>query len=349
MEVNIGAWIILTFIVLVLLLLSIFYGKEFKSLLARFADDFEFEPEENVNDVYLKCSPKISKCLSNPPTQHSTCDSTDSDTKREMVKKEPTKLPLKDATEGSTINNNNNNNNNRRRRRRRRNRRRLHLKSALLKYLNHLTFDEAIARDKRSFLDLFIDILRSQFLSSKFSLDIASFKFLLLILNVGICCSLNGLLFNEEYISEKYKGNTNFVNLFVRTELPRVFCSAILTFILHLLIHFLFSFKKLFTLLILTKRKKVQGKPPEIFSKIKKRLIIYTVIVIILIIGLWYYVSAFCAVYLATQNIFLASSAFSVIFFLAFVVIFSLILALLRKTSIRIKSKTLFGCTSCLL
>ena len=72
-----------------------------------------------------------------------------------------------------------------------------------------MDYEDAIKKDKRKFFEYFMDKLKTnQILLNTFysnePLRPRSIKILLLILNIDLYFVINGLFFNEEYISDAY-------------------------------------------------------------------------------------------------------------------------------------------------
>ena len=324
MKVNVGTWIFFCFIFLALLTPSLFYKRELKKV------NFEYEnqTEQNDNNNNIDNDDNNNNNDDDNNNNNNNDDDDDSnddnendnnDNDEEVSSKCSTKAseclpnpPIRNKVKiknNSKIKHNNKHN----------------------IWLNHLSFSDAILYHKRNFYLLFIDILKNQILSSKFSIEIVSFKLLLLLLNISLCFTFNGLFFSQDYISQTYHHHKNIL---INTQLPRVFISTIFSFISFLFIHFIFSFKKHHI---------------NSLSKIKNKLFLFTTIIIAIMTGLWYYITAFSVVYWGSKNIYFGSSALSLIFLFILIIIFSLLLSFLRITSLTFKSQKLFNFTSYLL
>ena len=171
--------------------------------------------------------------------------------------------------------------------------------------LQELGYKSSLIYDKRSFMKMYFSFLKeSQIILSTFCsknyLDLFIIKLSFLTFNFQISFFLNALFYTEDYISETYHndGVLNFIS-----SLPKSIYSFMVAMIITNLLRMLSNSKSELMRIIIRQRKTrnyinlINIK----LLKLRKKLIVYFTLIILLGIFFLYYVTAFCAVYYNSQ------------------------------------------------
>ena len=167
-------------------------------------------------------------------------------------------------------------------------------------------------------------------------------KLSFLVCNFQISFFLNAFFYSDEYISSAYH-NDGVLDFF--SGLPKSIYSFFATLVITNLLRMLSNSKNELTRLIRNKRKDnnyiffVNNK----LVKLKRKLIIYFILVFLLSILCLYYVSAFCSVYYYSQKYWFIGflESFSLNFILAIFICF--FISLFRYISIKNRIKYLYA------
>ena len=173
--------------------------------------------------------------------------------------------------------------------------------------LNNLEYVEACKYDKRTFLKTYWSVLKREhiilftFVSRNdhnlFYVKIERFIFLL-------CTQLfmNGLFFIDDSMHKTTKSKDyNFVQ-----QLPKIIFSLICTHVIEVFLCYLsMTDTVIYEIKDLSKRKHTEQIIAEKINTMKKKLIAYFIVTLVLFIFYWYFVSAFCAVFQNTQKAYL--------------------------------------------
>ena len=187
---------------------------------------------------------------------------------------------------------------------------RLHHKKVNYAYtdeeLRDMNFEEAMHNDNRTFFRIYIAILKEEhiilntFLTDVY-LELRSIKLSFLVFSFEISFFLNAVFYTDEYISQAYH-NDGVLDFF--SSLPKSLYSFIVTLVVSNLLKMLSNSKKQLMKIIKDidyKQKYLELMDAELY-KLKKKLAIYYVIVFLLGLFFFYYISAFCAVYSNSQK-----------------------------------------------
>jgi len=169
-----------------------------------------------------------------------------------------------------------------------------------------MDFEHAILYDKRIYLRMYWGILvDNQIILDTFCtenyLHLFIIKLSFMIFNFQINLFLNAFFYTDEYISDAYHNN-GVLDFF--TSLPKSIYSFIATLIITNLLKMLSNSKSELTRVIRNKRKDnnyiffINNK----LGKLRKKLIVYFILVFLLDLIFLYYVSVFCAVYHYSQK-----------------------------------------------
>ena len=172
--------------------------------------------------------------------------------------------------------------------------------------MQNMEYEEAILYDKRSYIRMYWSfLLESQIILETFCADNHLYLFVtklsFFIFTFQINFFLNALFYTDDYISDAYHNNgvLDFIS-----GLPKSIYSFITTLIKTNLLKMLSNSKSELTRAI--RRRKRYNNYSNIIniklSKLRKKVIVYFILVFLLGIILLYYVTAFCAIYRNSQK-----------------------------------------------
>ena len=172
--------------------------------------------------------------------------------------------------------------------------------------IQDLDYEEAIIYDKRSFLKIYWGFLiDSQIILGTFctgnNLDLFSIKLSFLVFTFQISFFLNSLFYTDEYISNAYH-NDGVLDFF--TGLPKSIYSFFATLITTNLLRMLSSSKSEL-MGVIRRNSRFQNYTNIInnkLSKLRKKLVVYFILLFVLESFFLYYVTSFCAVYRNSQK-----------------------------------------------
>ena len=212
--------------------------------------------------------------------------------------------------------------------------------------IQDMDYEDAIIYDKRDYFRIFwAFLLESQIILGTFCtenyLDLFIIKLSFFVFTFQISFFLNALFYTDDYISDAYHndGVLDFIS-----GLPKSIYSFIATFITTNLLKML-SNSKSELIRVIKERKRYNNYMDVInvkLEKLRKKLIIYFVLVFLLEIFFLYYVTAFCAVYRNSQNYWFIGCLESFVMDSLVSLIICIFLSLLRYISIRKKIKCCF-------
>ena len=213
--------------------------------------------------------------------------------------------------------------------------------------LQELSYEEALIYDKRSFIKMYFSFLEDSqiilntFLSKNY-LDLLVIKLSFLIFTFQMSFFLNALFYTEDYISEAYHndGVLNFIS-----SLPKSIYSFIATLIITNLLKMLSNSKSELMKIIIERRNAKNY--TELINikllKLRKKLVVYFFLIVLLGILFLYYVTAFCAVYYNSQKFWIIGciESFAMDSLAAFVI--CAFITLFRYISIKKRIKYLYS------
>ena len=210
--------------------------------------------------------------------------------------------------------------------------------------LNDFTYKEASNKDKRTFFQLLISLIKTKHLiiftfyqTNDYNSQIM--KICLFFFLFALYYIVNALFFNDETMHKIYEeeGIFNFIYF-----IPQIIYSLIITSIINILIKELSLSEKT---ILKIKQEKDFEKLNELIPKVIKCLIIKFILFFLfsfLFLGFfWYYISCFGAVYKNTQIILLNDTLISFAISLVYPFIFYLLIALIRYPTLNKKEKCL--------
>ena len=173
--------------------------------------------------------------------------------------------------------------------------------------LNNLEYKEACRYDKRSFLKTYWSVLKREhiviftFISrNDYNLFYVKIERFLILLCTQMF--MNGLFFTDDSMHKATKSTDyNFGQ-----QLPKIIFSLIGTHLIEVFLCYLsMTDTVMYEVKDLTKRKHTEQVIAEKINTMKKKLIVYFIVTLVLFAFYWYFVAAFCAVFQNTQKIFL--------------------------------------------
>ena len=170
--------------------------------------------------------------------------------------------------------------------------------------LNKLPYDQAIKLDKRNYCDYYASLLRTKHLlvfsfMPVFDYNSRILKIFLFFFNFTVNFVVNALFFNDDTMHKIYTdgGSFNFIY-----NIPQILYSALICGFLNGIINLLALSDSSFVLLKNKSNKNnVRTKAKEMISILKIKFAFFFVINLVLLVGFWFYLGCFCAVYKNTQ------------------------------------------------
>ena len=212
-------------------------------------------------------------------------------------------------------------------------------------YLNYLKYNEALNEDKRSFLQIYYGFLKySQLIIFSFitnsDYNLKFIKIILCIFSFICYFFFNTLFFNDKSMTNIYKNKGKYQFLY---SIPKTLFSSICCILINNLLKFIsLSNKHIISLSNEKDPKKEENLLKKIIRCLKIKLIIFFILIILFSSVFWYYVTAFCAVYINTKIHLIKNTLISFTESMLYPFGICLITATLRKISLRFKIKTLF-------
>ena len=217
--------------------------------------------------------------------------------------------------------------------------------------LDDMEYDDAIKLDKRSFCEFFIAKLKTnQIFANTFyykdNIRPFSIKILILLLDIDLYFTINGLFFSEEYITELYhlEKEDGFFT-FIPRSISRFFYTTIASVIIGIILDCIFIEEKKIKRILLREKEDVLQLRYEIAltsKSLHKRYKIFIFICFFIAIISWYYVSCFNNVYKTVKIEWIKSSIVIIIIMQIISLLVSLLESLLREISFQCKSEKIY-------
>ena len=180
--------------------------------------------------------------------------------------------------------------------------------------LNNMDYSEACDSDKRSCCRTYWSVIKREhfvlftFISKKdFNLFYVKIeRFFILICSE---MAMNGMFFVHETMYKKKTGDTSYAQ-----RIPQIIFSLLVSHVIEVILCYLgMTDQDYYEIKDLTKIEKKDKKVFDILKCTRRKLIGFYLFTFVLFLFYWYFISAFCAVYQNTQNIFLRDSATSIL------------------------------------
>ena len=229
--------------------------------------------------------------------------------------------------------------------------------------LNNYTFEEALKYDHRALCVIFyIFILSKQIFFHTFlfrsPLELFSLRLCLFLFIISSDLSLNALFYFNNNISKKYRHSKNIFLFAFSDNTIIIFLSTFVGFILLTFLSKLSnstsSIRNVFKKeeekmkkdknykVTLKRKKEILFEIEEILQKYKIKIIVLIIIELILMLFFWYFVTAFCHVYVGTQTSWLLDSCLSIIIRAIIELLISFLLAKIYRISVAGESYCLY-------
>ena len=222
-------------------------------------------------------------------------------------------------------------------------------------YLNtdvdDMDYDDAIKLDKRSFCEFFNEKLKTkQMIINTFchkeNLKPMSIKIILLFLNIDLYFVINGLFFDEEFLSSLFNSDEKETFFsFVPRSISRFYYIVIVGIIVGIIVDCIFfeerKIKRIF------KREKedpihLRYEISLSVKSIKSRYTVFILISISISVISWYYISCFNNTYPGVKIEWIKSSILNIIIMQILYILIALLQAILRELSFYYKSEKIF-------
>ena len=211
--------------------------------------------------------------------------------------------------------------------------------------MNHLPFKDALTMDKRTFIQYYLSLIKSNhliiyiFYSNDYNSQVI--KLSIFIFNLASSIAINSLFFNDSTMNKIYTDHGSFDFLY---QLPQIIYSTIISNVLNFLSNKLgLSEQNIFNLKndnILSKD--IYRKFHALLRMLKIKFILFFIFNFILLILFWYYVTCFCGIYRNTQIHLFKDSLFSFITSLIMPFLLYLIPGVIRICALKRKSNVLY-------
>ena len=217
--------------------------------------------------------------------------------------------------------------------------------------IDDMDYDDAIKNDHRSFCNYFCDKLKERqiIMDTFFTKDILrpiSIKVILLLLKIDLYFVVNGLFYNEEYISKLFYSNEEekFFSFFPRS-ISRFIYTTLVGVIVGIIIGFLFVEEKRVKRIFIRDKEdslELRYEISVICKTLKERYSVFISICIFISIISWYYICCFNSVYPNVKMEWIKSSIVIMII-MQILSIFSILLdSILRWLSFKFQSEKLY-------
>ena len=230
------------------------------------------------------------------------------------------------------------------------------LKEYLTDSFDEMDYEEALIEDKRSFCQIYKDILINNhtLLNIIFEGDQYKprvLKFIIYVLSINLYFVINGLFYSESYIDELYhldeKEETYFS--FIQRSIKRTLYSSFVGVIVNFLISYIIVdgnklkfilFKRANDLIVM------KGESSKFLFNLERSINVFYIINYFIMIISWYYISCFNNVYPYTKIEWIKSSIFIIIVNHILPFIYSIAITLIRTFSLRCKSEKFYKISS---
>ena len=225
------------------------------------------------------------------------------------------------------------------------------IENFLMPSYDDMDYDDVIEEDKRTFCQYYCHkIKKNQMIINFFFITEIikpkSIKITVFILNIDLYFLINGLFFNDSYISEIFNSTKKETILsFIPRSIGRFVYSVLIGNLVMHIVRFFFVEEFRVKKILLKKGEKYLTLRCEMFEILKsiiKRIKIFTVISFIIIIFSWYYISCLNNVYPKIRNEWIISSIFLIIIIQILPFITSFLAASIRYIGIKCESEKLF-------
>jgi hypothetical protein len=216
--------------------------------------------------------------------------------------------------------------------------------------LEDMDYDDAIRRDKRTFCVYYGEKIQSeQMILNTFChkeyLKPMPIKIILLVLQVELYFFINGLFYNEEYVTKIFELEKDTFGNKTWRFLDNLFYAFIVGVIINYVIEFFFIQEK--KIRVTLKREKnnlliLKYEMVQIIKDLQKRFLSFIIVSFIVSVFIWYHISCFNNVYKHMKDEWLVFSILIIVCIQLLSLVTCLIETILRFLSFRFKSEKLF-------
>ena len=208
--------------------------------------------------------------------------------------------------------------------------------------INSLSYQEAIIKDKRTYFQYYLSLLRKKHLIiftffSSYDYNLISLKLSLFLDSFSLYLTINAFFFNDDTMHKIYKDKGAYNILY---QIPQIIYSSLISSIINILLKALSLSDKD---IIRIKQEKNIKKSLKLSKVIKKciliKFIFFFILSLILMVFFWYFISCFCAVYNNTQKILFKDTLISFCFSMIYPFGINLFPGFFRISSLRAKNK----------
>ena len=217
--------------------------------------------------------------------------------------------------------------------------------------IEDMEYEEVIKKDKRNFGQYFFDKLKSNQLIMNIifedePLRPKTMKLLLFIMNLNLFFYINGLFFNDDYISEIFhlEGNESFFG-FITRAYDRFIYTTLVGVLINYMIDFFFLDEKKIKTIFRTQKDNLfilQYEMGRIARNIKLRYNLFSIISFFITIFIWYYVSCFNAIYPNSRMEWIKSSIIIIIIMQILSILACLLETIIRFIAFKAKSEKIY-------
>ena len=208
--------------------------------------------------------------------------------------------------------------------------------------LNHLSYNEALEFDKRSYFQYYISLIESKHIIFFTFFNYNDYnsiivKICIFLFSFAIFLTINALFFTNSIFHKIYENKGKYD---LKSRLPNIICSTIISTIIYYLIRYFFSSEKnIIKFKNEINTETLELKNINIFKYLLVKFTIFFDISLLFIFIFWYYISCFCAVYYNTQSFLIKDSLNSFVFSFLYQFIINLIPGFFRIYSLRKRNK----------
>ena len=168
--------------------------------------------------------------------------------------------------------------------------------------LNTLTYEKAVLIDKRTYIQYYFSLIKITHLIiftfyTKTDYNSKIIKISLFLFSFTLYYVVNALFFNDSTMHKIYEdeGSFNFIY-----QLPQIIFSTIISAIINAIVKFLsLSEKKILS--IKDEQNNVKLKASKVLKCLTIKIILFFILIFSFLLFFWYFLSCFCAVYINTQ------------------------------------------------
>ena len=204
--------------------------------------------------------------------------------------------------------------------------------------LNSLSYEIALKCDKRIYFHYYISLLKQKHLilftfCNHKDYNIFVLKFSLFLSSFALYFAVNALFFNDDTMHTIYKQNGNTE---IMSQFANILYSTIISCFINLIIKKLgLSYNEMVRIKKIPDASEGIKQSLLLMKKLKRKFLVFYLIIFILISFFWYFISAFCAVYINTQIILIKNTLSSFALSLLYPLGINLVPGLLRIPSLK--------------